>query len=321
MADCDHSYRQLFSHPELIRDLLEGFVHEEWVDGLDLDTLEKVNGTYISDDLRRREDDIIWRVRLGGSWVYVYLLIEFQSTVDRYMAVRLLTYVGLLYQDLIKGRQLLRGGMLPPVLPLVLYNGSRSWNAALGMEEIIQRVSGELSRYRPDFRYLLLEERTCREEGMPAHNLAGAIFRLERSQRPEDIHAVVTNLIDWLKLPDQTSLRRAFTVWIRRVLLPVRLPGQELPEVNDLMEVQTMLAERVKEWTREWKEEGMQQGMQQGMLQDAREMVLDALETKFGSSSARLSAQVSRINDRLRLKEILRMILKVQDIEDLEKAL
>ena len=30
MADYyDHSYRQLFSHPELIRDLLEGFVHEE----------------------------------------------------------------------------------------------------------------------------------------------------------------------------------------------------------------------------------------------------------------------------------------------------
>jgi len=107
MVDYDHSYRQLFSHSELVRDLLEGFVHEEWIKKIDLDTLEKVNGTYISDDLRRREDDIIWRVKLGGSWAYVYLLIEFQSTVDRYMAVRLLTYVGLLYQDLIKSRQLL----------------------------------------------------------------------------------------------------------------------------------------------------------------------------------------------------------------------
>jgi len=317
MADYDHSYRQLFSHPELIRDLLEGFVHEKWVEGLDLETLEKVNGTYISDDLRRREDDIIWRVKLSGTWIYVYLLIEFQSTVDRYMAVRLLTYVGLLYQDLIKTRQLLPGGMLPPVLPIVLYNGNRSWNAALSMEEIIQHIPGGLSRYRPDFRYLLLEERTYREEGLPAHNLVGAIFRLEKSQCPEDIHTVVTNLIDWLKLPEQASLRRAFTVWIRRVLLPVRLPGQGLPEVRDLMEVQTMLAERVKEWTREWKEEGIQQGM----LQDAREMVLDALEAKFGSSSARFSAQVSQINDRLRLKEILRMVLKVQDIEDIEKAL
>ena len=35
------------------------------------------------------------------------------------------------------------------------------------------------------------------------------------------------------------DLRRAFTVWIKRVLLPARLPGIELPEMSDLNEVQT----------------------------------------------------------------------------------
>ncbi len=117
MADHDHSYKQLFSHPELIRDLLQGFIREDWGQDLDLGTLKRINGSYVSDDLREREDDAIWRVRLGGSWVYVYLLIEFQST-DQYMAVRLLTFVGLLYQDLQKTGQLLHDGMLPPVLSI-----------------------------------------------------------------------------------------------------------------------------------------------------------------------------------------------------------
>ena len=36
-----------------------------------------------------------------------YLLIEFQSTVDAWMAVRVMTYVGLLYQDLIRQKQVL----------------------------------------------------------------------------------------------------------------------------------------------------------------------------------------------------------------------
>ncbi len=72
MADHDQGYKQLFSHPELVRDLLLGFVREEWVQELDLDTLERVNGSYISDDLRERENDIIWRVRMGSSWVYIY---------------------------------------------------------------------------------------------------------------------------------------------------------------------------------------------------------------------------------------------------------
>ena len=86
-----------------------------------------------------------------------------------------------------------------------------------------------------------------------------AIFNLEKSQQPDDVRRVVNTLIFWLKSPEQSSLRRAFTVWINRVLLPVKLPGQVVPKVNELMGIKTMLAERVKEWTKEWKEEGMQQ--------------------------------------------------------------
>ncbi|MCP4675604.1 MAG: Rpn family recombination-promoting nuclease/putative transposase, partial [Deltaproteobacteria bacterium] len=133
MGDKDHSYKLLFSHPEMVRDLLRGFVLEEWVNDLDFSTLERVNGSYVSDDLRDREDDVVWRVRFGAKWLYVYLLLEFQSTVDRFMALRIMTYVGLLYQDLVRAKQLTEGGLLPPVLPVVLYNGERRWNAAVDM--------------------------------------------------------------------------------------------------------------------------------------------------------------------------------------------
>ncbi len=92
----DQSYKLLFSEPEIIIDLLQGFVHEPWVKELDFTTLEKVSGSYVSDDLRSREDDVIWRVQYQQGWIYVYLLIEFQSSIDRYM--------GLLYQDLIKSK-------------------------------------------------------------------------------------------------------------------------------------------------------------------------------------------------------------------------
>ena len=45
-------------------------------------TLEKVNGSYVTDDLRDRADDIIWRVKRQDDWLYIKLLIEFQSQVD-----------------------------------------------------------------------------------------------------------------------------------------------------------------------------------------------------------------------------------------------
>src|SRR5690349_19291393 len=97
MAEHDHSYKLLFSHSEMVRDLLEGFVREDWLAQLDYSSLERVSGEYVTDDLRARADDVVWRARWGDRGRYVYVLIEFQSTVERYMAVRVLTYVGLLY--------------------------------------------------------------------------------------------------------------------------------------------------------------------------------------------------------------------------------
>jgi len=282
MADHDHSYKLLFSHASLVRDLLQGFVLEPWVADLDFSTLENTARSFTSDDLRKREDDAIWRVRCRESWIYIYILIEFQSTVDRFMAVRLMNYISLLYQDLIRSKQLLANGQLPAVLPLVLYNGNRPWSSSLSLQSLIQEVPGGLSRYRPTLTYLLLDESRHPLGGVAPGNLVDLIFRLEQSKTPADVRKVVQELIGWLKAPEQTSLRRSFAVWIRRVLLPARLPGQAMPPVNDLLEVDTMLAERVKEWTREWEQKGIEKGERMGEQKGSATMLVHLLRMKFG---------------------------------------
>ncbi|NHZ62278.1 Rpn family recombination-promoting nuclease/putative transposase [Massilia genomosp. 1] len=70
-----------------------------------------------------RQGDLVWRVQLGDEFLYVDILLECQSGVDRSMALRMPTYVGLLCQDLVKRHELSPGLRLPPLLPLVLYNG------------------------------------------------------------------------------------------------------------------------------------------------------------------------------------------------------
>lgn len=121
MANHDHGYKLLFAHPQMMRGLLEGFVGGAWLDELDFGTLERVSESYISDDLRARADDIVWRIRCGQR--LVYLLVEFQSTVEKFMAVRVLTYVGLLYQDLLRREESFRVDRLPAILPIVLHSG------------------------------------------------------------------------------------------------------------------------------------------------------------------------------------------------------
>jgi hypothetical protein len=58
----DNAYKSIFSQPESVRDLLLGFVPEEWVQLLDFEdlcNLEKVPASYVTDDFRTREDDTI----------------------------------------------------------------------------------------------------------------------------------------------------------------------------------------------------------------------------------------------------------------------
>ena len=287
MSEHDSPYKLLFSHAEMVADLLRGFVKEPWVEEMDLTTLERVSSSFVTEDLQDREGDVIWRLRFRGGWLYVYLLLEFQSTVDRFMALRMMVYVGLLYQKIIQEKQLTSEGRLPAVLPVVLYNGGRSWNAPEEMSDLIEQIAGGLDRYQPKMRYLLLEEsRYTEEELAPLRNVVAALFRLENSRDSEHINEVVGLLADWLRIPEQDSLRRAFAEWLRRGFFPARLPGIEIPEFGDLQEVKLMLAEHVKEWTQEWLEQGLQQGREQGReqgLQQGRaQMLLRQVERKFG---------------------------------------
>jgi hypothetical protein len=317
MADHDNGYKLLFSHAETVADFLRGFVKEDWVRELDFSTLKRVDGTYVSDDLRSRESDVVWRVSWRGRPLYVYLLLEFQSTVDPYMAVRVMTYLGLLYQDLIRQKALPPSGLLPPVFLAVLYNGERPWQAALDMADLIGPVPEGLDAYRPRLRYVLFDELRLpelpREE---RENLAAALFRLEQAREPEDFGEKINALGELVRAnPD---LRRSFTTWLTRVLLPSRFPGVKFSEIQDLQEIQTMgLAERVMEWTREWKEEGRQEEREKG-LESLRDVVLSLLEQRFGPAfSTDARRRVLAIQNLDELNKIAKGVLRAQSLREL----
>jgi len=264
MALHDPAYKLLFSHPQMVRDLLAGFVREDWVKQLDYDTLEKVGSSYVSDNLRTRESDVVWRVRWGERWIYIYLLLEFQSRPDTYMALRMLAYVALLYQDLARGHRIAARGRLPPVLPIVLYNGARPWRAAKDVASLVQEGSRALAPYSPRARYLLVDER--HHEARHSANLVSALFRLEHSRTTDDMKDALDALI--ARLPDeaQPSLRRAFSVWLKDSIMP-RVQGGPIGKLKDVREVRSMLSETIQRWKMEFRREGLREGRKEGRKQ------------------------------------------------------
>ncbi|HCK80238.1 MAG TPA: transposase, partial [Candidatus Competibacteraceae bacterium] len=257
----DASYKTLFTAPEVMRDLLLGFVPDDWLHGLDYSTLERVSGSYITDDLRDRADDIVWRVKVGGEWVYLYLLIEFQSAVDSWMAVRIMTYVGLLYQDLIKQKQVLPERRLPPVLPIVLYNGEGKWTAKTDVADLIPKAPGLLAKYVPHLEYLLIDEnRYDLAELAAMRNLVAAAIRFERPESEASLVELIDQVNGWLE--GNPELKRIFAIWIRAMVLRHSRNRLVLPKVRDLQELKMILADRFETWAREHEQKGIEKGIE-----------------------------------------------------------
>ena len=311
MLPHDTAYKLLFSFPEMVRDLLAGFISDEWVAELDLSTLERWPASQVGDTLRERHQDRVWRVRYRRRWLYVLVLLEFQSTVDRTMAVRVLTYSALLYQDLLRTST----EPLPPVLPIVLHHGSQRWTAAVDVAGLTAPSGAFLAPYQPAQRYLLLDVGDYTHTPLPhGRNLVAALIRLERSRSGEDAVAALGALDAWLSESGNEALRRALGEWMRQVYAPGRSTVAAWPDSENRTEAQSMLRERVKEWNRQLLEEGRAEGQLELMRRMAAR--------KFGGETAeRLAERLEAVHDPERLAEIGEWLFECASGEELLERL
>ena len=215
----DPTYKLLFSRPRMVRDLLDGFAARGWSGALDFDTLAPLPASFVSEDLRQRHGDLVWRIRLRDDrWLYLVLLLEFQATVDPAMALRMLTYTALLYQRLDADGVLRDHGALPPVLPIVLYNGRRPWKASVEMTDLVAVGSDVLAPYQPSQRYYLLDGARMADADLPADNLVSALIALEKTRDAARIGEALDAAGELLRAQGDDHLTQAFVTWLHEGL-------------------------------------------------------------------------------------------------------
>jgi len=307
--DHDTGYKLLFSHPEMIRDLLLGYVPGEWVQDADFSTLEHINGSYVAESERQRHGDMVWRVRVQGRWLWVYLILEFQSEPDPWMAVRMMVYVGLLAQNLIREglihKEEQHSGRLPPILPVVLYNGQPEWNPSCEVADCFVPPPKGLEAFQPRLLYHLVDEARLKLHPLDSvRNFSEALFSLERGRTVDDLRQVLQALDKVMRTPELQSLRRAFGVWVR-ILLRRKAPRSsidDINQINDIMEADSMLAERIEGWFDEAEQKGLKKGMEQGLEQGRQEGLQTGeaaalrrlLSRRFGQLPANVEARIER---------------------------
>jgi predicted transposase/invertase (TIGR01784 family) len=318
MGQHDLSYRLFFSHQLMIQDLLREIVGERWVERIDLDSGEEVSGSFVSSKYENRESDVIWKFRRkdGEEPVFVYVLMEFQSRPDPSMPVRLMTYVGLFYQSLMKSQAAAGWKKLPLVIPVVVYNGPEPWNVATDLGSLIGDLDPSAEIYRPQLRYLLVDEsKYPREELAELDSPVAELFCIEKSRDWREVEASFHRLQETIP-PGEDSLRRAFGTWLTKVILPrLGRPPEETSDVPTLEKGATMLLDSIDRWTRETREEGRQEGLQKGRQEGEAWVLLRQLRLKFGPLAPEVEERV-RSTDADRLLEWSDRVLTAERLQD-----
>lgn len=264
----DSGYKRLFSNKTIFRQLIQTFVEEEWVSRLDFDRAERLDKSFVSEHYKDTEADIIYKVPILNSdkAIYLCLLIEFQSTVQRFMILRSLQYKCNFYMDFVLSNKDVRGLMLPAIFPLVLYNGEDKWTAPDNIDQLIE-TEVDLGEYGLHFQHLVIAENAYGKEWLAQiDNIIAALFLAEAHY---DLPLLLEKLLSLYDTePDRQALQ-IFINWFRQLSAHGRLPQRDFAQIEeqDLSreEVKSMLIKALERERETIRQQGFDNGKKEGI--------------------------------------------------------
>ncbi len=273
----------------MTRDLLE-LLPEDATAELDPRRLRRLPTEHVAASGQRRRADMAWAVgtveRAGvvvGSGAEALLALEFQSSPDRAMALRMEIYVALLRQEVAAEGGLRAGDLLPRVLPVVVYTGGRRWRPET-LDELTAPTPAGWGNWQARLEFLCLDAANLTAEDGRSNPVA-ALLRLLASRQAESVPALAKALFDGLRPAGLGAERQAFANRLARALMRMliaRFAGDEagdrhqhMQQALRYMEEPTMLAEAITEWRQnaiaEGRTEGRTEGRAEGRTEGLRE--------------------------------------------------
>ncbi|WP_073561366.1 Rpn family recombination-promoting nuclease/putative transposase [Archangium sp. Cb G35] len=270
--------RYTFGQPERAAAELRAVLPPRVVSQVDWSTLQPESGSVVDPELRETESDLLFSARLrGGRPLLFYVLMEHQSSVDGWMALRMLRYVVRQLEHWRKANP--ESKKLPVVVPLVMYHGpDGTWTAPRRVEELFEMPdeAEEKEVWRalvPRFEYLLDDLTAERADALmarPGPPLARLAWLALRYGRTEEL---ANRLPTWTALfaqvhaaPDGTEnlkvvIRYLFLVGDKTTR---QTAGQVLHSVMDARQAEDLMRSYGEQLIERGRRKGLKQGLALG---------------------------------------------------------
>ncbi|MHC1749614.1 MAG: Rpn family recombination-promoting nuclease/putative transposase [Cellulosilyticaceae bacterium] len=259
---------------------MNDFTEEKWKKELTADNLTLVNKSFILADYEEVEADIVYQAEIEGQKVIFYVLLEFQSSIDYSMPIRLLMYMIEIWREVLKGvskEEIKRRDFkLPAIVPIVTYNGKDKWNVPLAFKEKITKYELFGDKLL-DFEYVLLDvNRYEKEVLLQKESISSAIFLLDQKVEYEEymnrlasIVKAFNKLTDEEKLELKNWLANTLSEEIKDVALSILDANKE--DVDKMTANITRTIEEIKE-------DAMEKGRYEREVEIAKKMLLEGMD-------------------------------------------
>ena len=341
----DPTYKTIFAHPFMVEELMRWLVADlhgarELVDALDLSRLRRVHEQSVTSGagaLHRHANDMVWRAPFrhrherdaGKRWLYLVMMLEFQSEVDFLMALRMRNYVDRFHLERWRGRRFRSTDRLAPVLPIVLYTGTSRWSAPVRVIELVTPGAagaggdevGLASRAGALFAgdgYLLLDTLRVGVEDLRDDNAAALLAGLE-NPLPSTLPELVGALCRRLRAPELRELREMMLSWAgwRARRAGLTMEAEDMAQVNRMEnpdDVEAFYRTRAQIW----EEERRAEGRAEGRIAGQRESLRRHAAMKFDAETAvRLGTLLETITDQEVLDGVLAALLECDTPSDM----
>ncbi len=324
-----------FNIPEFLRGLVF-MLKGDIVQFLDFDQVEVVSSDIITNILQESVSDLVFTVPYRdtsqGDELTIYILLEHQSTVDRMMGYRMLSYMCQIWYTQLK--QLANAGVKPshrrlrPILPIVFYTGARRWEAPLTLNAVMD-IPEQMTPFVPSFETLFLGVKQVDTDEIiqTDHPFAWLMTVLQKEEEDENVmqRTLETALmqLDTLKTENPTLHQNAM-MYLSLIVL-CRREKNEQPQLLRMInthteneEVERIIMTGIEALIQEGKAEGKAEGLQQGRIYEKRTDVLKLVRHRFADISDSILNEISEVDDLGYLDSLFDQILTAKSFEDID---
>jgi predicted transposase/invertase (TIGR01784 family) len=302
----DQAFRALLNEPGALEALLRERLPPEVVQRF-AGAPVKAAESLVDRALRAHFADVVAQVPLqGGEQAWVFVLIEHKRKPGRQVLVQLLRYMTNLYE---RFERQAKGGKLPAILCLVVYNGETRWTGPTRFSELLD-VDGPLGALVLDFPVVVVDlgaeasatlaKHPALKGGLLALKAAAAVGAEQRRIAREAFRLFADD--EWTR---DLYLRYLGHVGGKKMESTLMRAAREELRPGEENAVQTLVENWLSQGRRQGRrqgltqgltrglEQGRTQGLEQGRAEALREVVTALLTKRFKKVPAKLKARLA----------------------------